>query len=132
MQCTVREAEQWTIMRQNLTKIRNLNFSIHVWYCSVININIRFIVISRCLDWRASLCRSKTSRILVFSLSLLGGECNVLCGVRSAFTLIMCHMSDDILELLSSEYCTLCNCQVFTSVHEYHYKSVINTKIYNC
>jgi hypothetical protein len=132
MQCTVREPEEWAKRRQNLNKIRNLSFSIRVLYGSVININIWFIVLCRCLDLRTSLCWPKTSRIVVFSLSLVCEECNVFCGVRSAFILILCRMSVDILELLPSEYCALYNCQVFTSVNEYPYNSVINAKIYTC
>jgi len=118
-------------MLQNLNNFRNLSFSNRVKYGSVININNWFAVICRCQGLRTDLCWPKTSRIVVFSLSLVCGECNVLCGVRSAFMLIMCHMSDDILEYLPSEYCTLYNCQVFTSVREYPYNSVINAKIYN-
>jgi len=85
-------------MGQNLTKIRNLNFSIRVQYGSAININIQYIVICRFSDLRTSLCCPKTSRIVMFVLSMVCEECNVLCGVRSVFMLIMRHMSDDILE----------------------------------
>lgn len=119
-------------MRQNLNKFRNLSFSNQVQYGPVINIHNRFVVICSYQDSRKGLCWPKTSRIVVFSLSLACGERNVLCGVRPAFMLITCHMSDDILVYLPSEYCTLYNCHVFTSLREFPFNRMINAKIYTC